>query len=165
MLDLPANFIAMNSATDDRSEQALVWLDRVADLLDNRFRFPGTQFRFGIDALIGLVPYAGDIVTFCISGFLIIAMARYGASGKSLLKMVGNIWLDGVVGTVPLIGDLFDFRYRANMRNVNLMREHFGEGKHRGSAWGIIFLIVLTLLLMITLSVYVIYRIGYWIIS
>lgn len=155
----------MESTTDERSEKALIWLDRVADLLDNRFRIPGTQVRFGIDSLVGLVPYVGDVATFFVSGFLVIVMARFGASGKSLLKMIGNIWLDGVVGTIPILGDIFDFRYRANMRNVNLMREHFGEGKHGGSAWGIVILLILTLFLLVALSVYVIYRVGYWIVT
>lgn len=153
------------SSQENHSEDALLWLDRTAQLLDNRFRIPGTQIRFGVDSLIGLVPYAGDVITFIISGFLVIAMVRFGAHGKALLKMIGNIWIDGMVGTIPLLGDIFDVRYRANLRNVELMREHFAEGKHRGSAWPIIMAIVCILLLMIVLSIYVVYRVFYWIIS
>ena len=153
------------SSQENQSEKALLWLDKTAQLLDNRFRIPGTQIRFGIDSLVGLVPYAGDVITFFISGFLVIAMVRYGAHGKALFKMIGNIWIDGMVGTIPLLGDIFDFRYRANLRNVDLMREHFGEGKHRGSAWPIIMVIVLILLSMVVLSIYVVYRIAYWIVT
>ena len=153
------------SSQENHSEEALLWLDRTAQLLDNRFRIPGTQIRFGIDSLVGLVPYAGDVITFFISGFLVIAMVRFGAHGKALFKMIGNIWVDGMVGTIPLLGDIFDFRYRANIRNVELMREHFAEGRHRGSAWPIIMAIVLILLLLVVLSIYVVYRVFYWIVT
>lgn len=153
------------SSQENNSQEALLWLDRTAQLLDNRFRIPGTHIRFGIDSIVGLVPYVGDVITFFISGFLVIAMVRFGAHGKALFKMIGNIWIDGMVGTIPLLGDIFDFRYRANLRNVDLMREHFSEGKHRGSAWPIIMGIVFLLLLMVVLSIYVVYRVFYWIIT
>ena len=74
------------------------WMDHLADLLDNKFRIPGTDIRFGVDFIIGLVPYAGDVISFGISGLLVLAMSRRGASGMVLVKMIGNILLDGVVG-------------------------------------------------------------------
>jgi len=147
------------------SPKSLVWLDRSAEFLDNRFRIPGTNIRFGLDALIGIFPYAGDVITFLVSGFLVIIMARYGISGKLVMKMLGNIWIDGMFGTVPILGDLFDLRYRANLKNVNLVREYIAEGKHRGSAWGIVLLILLLIALMIALSVIVMWRIGRFIFS
>jgi hypothetical protein len=141
------------------ADNELRWLDTTAQLLDNRFRIPGTNIRFGFDFLIGIIPYIGDVVSFAISGMLLIMMARKGASGMVLLKMIGNVWLDGMIGTIPLLGDIFDLRYRANVRNLNLLREHYGEGKHSGSAWWVILLILLVLFLMIALSIYVIWRI------
>lgn len=147
------------------SPKSLVWLDRSAEFLDNRFRIPGTNIRFGLDALIGIFPYAGDVITFLVSGFLVIIMARYGISGKLVMKILGNIWIDGMFGTVPILGDLFDLRYRANLKNVNLVREYIAEGKHRGSAWGIVLLILLLIALMIALSVIVMWRIGRFIFS
>ena len=146
-------------------DKALQRLDQVAQLLDNRFRIPGTQMRFGVDSLVGLIPYAGDVITFLISGLLIMIMARYGAGGKLALKMMGNIWLDGVVGTIPILGDLFDFRYRANLRNVQLLKEHYQEGKHAGSAWGILLMLLFVLLVLILLSVIIMWKVLAWIFS
>lgn len=137
-------------------------LDLATDFLDDRFRIPGTNIRFGADFLIGLVPYAGDIISFVISGILIIAMARKGASGMVIVKMLGNVWIDGMVGTVPIIGDIFDLRYRANRRNLNLLKEHYEEDRHKGSAWGIIIFILFALFVMVLLSVYVVYKLFQW---
>jgi hypothetical protein len=143
----------------------LQFLDKLADFLDNRFRIPFTRIRFGMDALIGLVPYVGDVFTFLVSGILVVVLVRKGASGMLGVKMVGNILLDGVVGSVPLLGDLFDIRYKANYRNVQLMKEHYAQGKHGGSAWWVIFLILGALLLMLFLSIYVVGKLLWWIFS
>ena len=143
----------------------LIWLDRTADLLDNQFRLPGTSFRFGVDALIGLIPYVGDIMTIVIGGGMIITMYRKGASGKLVLKMLSNVGLDALVGTIPILGDIFDFRYRSHRRNVNLMKEHYEEGKHRGSAWGMILLILGFLILLFVLVFYGVGLLLNWIVS
>ncbi len=143
--------------------KSLLYLDRTAEFLDNKFRIPGTQIRFGLDAVIGLFPYVGDVVTFLISGFLVIVMSRYGISGKLILRMLSNIWIDGMFGTVPLVGDLFDFRYRANLKNVHLVKEFITEGRHKGSAWGIIFMILLIIALMISLSIFAMWKVSQWI--
>jgi len=137
----------------------LAWLDNVAEFLDDRFRIPGTQFRFGLDALLGLVPYVGDVITFVISGFLITVMAKRGASGRLLILMLGNLFIDSAFGTIPLIGDLFDWRYRANKKNVRLLLAHYEEGRHRGSAWPVIGLIIFALLGLLILSFWVVGRI------
>jgi hypothetical protein len=137
----------------------LKWIDTVSDLLDTRYRVPGTNIRFGADFLLGLIPAAGDAVTFGISGILVLTMARKGASGMVLFKMIGNIVLDVVVGSIPIVGDLFDLGYKANRRNLHLMEEHYREGKHQGSAWGPVILIALVLLGLLSFSVFVIWRI------
>ncbi|MEO1262224.1 MAG: DUF4112 domain-containing protein [Bacteroidota bacterium] len=124
-------------------------LDRASDLLDSRFRIPGTDIRFGVDFLIGLVPYAGDLISFGFSGLLVIAMARHGASGMVILKMLWNVLLDTVVGSIPIIGDLFDLQYKANRRNYILLSEHYGEGEHQGSAWPAVLAVVGALLLLL----------------
>ena len=89
-------------------------------------------------------------------------MARHGISGKLVLKMIGNIWIDGAVGTVPLLGDIFDFRYKANRRNVELVKEHFTEGRHRGSALWIILLILFMIFLLLALSVFALWWVSRW---
>lgn len=137
----------------------LKWLDTVSDLLDTRYRIPGTNIRFGADFLLGLIPGAGDALTFGISGLLVLVMARKGASGMVLFKMIGNIVLDVIVGAVPILGDLFDLGYKANRRNLHLMEEHYKEGKHQGSAWGPVLLVALVLLGLFVLSIFVIWRI------
>lgn len=144
--------------TPIHTTRSLLWLDRSAEILDNKFRIPGTKIRFGIDALIGLFPYVGDVLTFLVSGFLVLIMTRYGISGKLVLKMLGNIWIDGMFGTVPIVGDIFDVRHRANLKNVRLVKQYIAEGKHKGSAWGIILLVLFFLFLMIALSVFVIWK-------
>ena len=135
-------------------------LDVIADLLDSRFRIPGTDIRFGLDFLVGLVPYAGDLLSFGMSGGLIIAMAKNGASGVVLIKMLWNIFLDTTVGSIPIIGDLFDLRYKANRRNFNLLKEHYDEGKHTGSAWPAIILVGLVLIAMFVLLIWLLWKIA-----
>ncbi len=110
-------------------EQRLLRLDALANLLDTAFIVPGTNIRFGIDALIGLVPGIGDIVTTAISLFIVREAHALGASRIVVARMLGNVALDGVVGAVPLFGDLFDVAWRANRRNVALLRQHLD--RHR----------------------------------
>lgn len=110
-------------------------VESVTSLLDTRFRIPGTNLRFGADFLLGLVPGAGDALSLGISGLLILAMARHGASGGLIVKMLGNVLLDAIVGSIPIFGNVFDLFYKANVRNLQLMREYHVQQKHRGPAW------------------------------
>ncbi|MCC6459678.1 MAG: DUF4112 domain-containing protein [Saprospiraceae bacterium] len=105
----------------------LARLDTLASVLDNRFRIPGTQIRFGLDGLIGLVPYLGDVAGFAVSGVLFSVMLRRGASAFILLRMMSNFMVDALVGTIPLLGDLFDFGFKANRRNVDLLKQYYAE--------------------------------------
>ena len=117
------------------TEQApdIARLDTLATLMDNRFRIPGTQVRFGLDALIGLVPYLGDIAGFAVSGVLFSVMLRRGASPLILLRMMGNFAVDAVVGAIPLFGDIFDFGYKANRRNVDLLKKYYADDSPKPS--------------------------------
>lgn len=137
----------------------LKWLDNVSDFLDSRYRIPGTNIRFGADFLVGLIPVAGDVITFGLSGLLVIVMVRKGASGMVVIKMMGNILLDVLFGAIPVLGDLFDLSYRANRRNLHLLEEHYQEGKHQGSAWGPIIMVVLLLAGLFALSLFLIWSI------
>lgn len=135
----------MQTTENIRRIPELEWVDRVSRLLDSQFKVPGTNFRFGIDPLIGLIPIVGDLSSFAISGSLLIVMARHGASRKLLLLMTGNIVLDAILGSIPFIGEIFDFTFKANQRNINLLKKHYHEGKNQGSGIGIIIAIVLGL--------------------
>jgi hypothetical protein len=145
------------------TQRALRDMEFLARLMDSRFRIPGTDIRFGLDALIGLIPGAGDLSTFAVSGYMLLIMARNGASGYVLARMTFNILVDVIIGSIPLLGDLFDFVFKANMRNMRLMQQHYREGRHRGSAWKVIIPILIILFIIIVGLVWGIYRLIAWI--
>jgi hypothetical protein len=103
-------------------EQRLARLEAIAKLLDVAFIVPGTNIRYGIDGLIGLVPVIGDIVTTAISLWLVREARALGAPWHITTRMLGNVALDGLVGVVPLVGDAFDVMFRANVRNVRMLQ-------------------------------------------
>ena len=145
-----------------KEQHQLIWLDWVSDFMDSKFRIPFTNIRFGADALMGLFPYAGDIIGFAISSILIITMVHHGASGKDIFKMLGNIILDTLVGAIPLLGDLFDLTFKANRRNFNLLKEHYQEGKHQGNAWWVILLIFGVLIGLLVLVFFISVKVVQW---
>ncbi len=97
-------------------------LDRLAWLLDDLFRIPGLRWRVGLDALIGLVPGIGDTVTTAVSLYVLAAAVRYRVPRITVLRMALNLAIDHAVGAVPVVGDLFDVWWKANQRNVALLR-------------------------------------------
>jgi hypothetical protein len=102
-------------------------LDRLAYWLDDRFRVPGTGFRVGLDGLVGLIPGVGDVATNAITAYIVYRAWRLGIPKSVLLRMLGNLGIDTVVGIVPVAGDLLDLGFKANRRNVRLLREHLSE--------------------------------------
>jgi len=103
-------------------EQRMARLDALAKLLDVAFILPGTKIRYGIDGLIGLIPVVGDLITTAISLWLVREARALGAPWHVTARMLGNVALDGVVGLVPIAGDAFDVMFRANIRNMRLLR-------------------------------------------
>jgi hypothetical protein len=103
-------------------EQRIARIEAIAKLLDVAFVLPGTNIRYGIDGLIGLIPIVGDIITTAISLWLVREARALGAPWYITARMLGNVAVDGVVGIVPFAGDAFDVMFRANMRNVRLLR-------------------------------------------
>lgn len=108
-------------------EEELARLDRLALLLDSKWGIPGTRLTFGLDALAGLIPGAGDIATGLVSAHIIREATRLGIPKPLLARMVGNVALDVVVGTVPLLGSVFDLFFKANRRNMRLLRRYLEE--------------------------------------
>ncbi len=102
-------------------------LERLAHWMDGAFRLPGTRWRFGLDGLLGLVPGAGDSLTALVGAYVVLEAYRAGAPASLIARMLGNIGLDWAVGSVPLLGDLFDFAFKAHRRNVDLLRRHLGS--------------------------------------
>ena len=140
------------------THRGLKHIDYLARLMDAQFRVPGTNFRFGLDAIIGLIPGGGDLSTFAVSGYMLWIMAQNGASGYVLARMVLNVLLDTLIGSIPLVGDVFDVFYKSNMRNLQLMQEHYREGRHRGSAWKVIIPVLVMLFLIIVGVIWLTYR-------
>jgi hypothetical protein len=134
--------------------QGLRQLERLSKLMDAQFKVPGTDFRFGLDGLLGLIPGAGDLSTFAVSGYMLWVMAHNGASGYVLARMILNVLVDAIVGAIPFLGDIFDFAFKANMRNMRLMRQHYQEGRHRGSAWKVIVPVLIVLFIIIALLIW-----------
>lgn len=133
-------------ANDAPKDRDLARLDALAQFLDNRFRVPGTNLRFGLDAVIGLVPVAGDVVGLILSSYLFFIMARRGAGPLIMLRMVFNFLADAAVGAIPFLGDLFDFGFKANTRNVVLLKNYYAEGKkHPHIGWSLALFSVLFL--------------------
>lgn len=147
------------SPADDR----LVWVERVARLMDSQFRLPGTRFRFGLDPLLGLLPVVGDMSSFAVSIVLVLTMMRHGASGSLVIRMVLNVLLDAVLGAIPIIGNLFDFAYKANDRNVALLRRHYQEGKYQGSGKGLLVVVLIVLAVFFGLVGWGSYELFHWI--
>jgi len=103
-------------------EQRLARLDALAKLMDVAFILPGTNIRYGIDGIIGLIPVVGDILTTAISLWIVREARALGAPWHITARMLGNVALDGLVGAVPAVGDAFDVLFRANMRNMRMLR-------------------------------------------
>ena len=136
-------------------------LESLSHYLDGLFRIPGTGWRFGLDALIGLIPNVGDTLTSFASFYILVAGVRYGVPKITLLRMAFNIGLDYLVGTIPFIGDAFDFVWKANKQNMDLIRAR-ATGKDVATTgdylfvFGIIGLLILILVGSILISLYII---------
>jgi len=132
----------------------LKWVERIAYLFDEQFRIPGTKFKFGIDPIINLLPVAGDAAGFMVGAALVLTMAKHGVSRKVLILMMFNLMLDGLIGSIPFVGQVFDFYYKANTRNIKLLKEHYEEGKHQGRGTGTLVVIFVFLLLFMALVLF-----------
>jgi len=115
--------------SDDGASTLRGWAERLVTLLDDRFRIPGTQIRFGLDPIIGvLFPGIGDAVTGSGSIGLLALAFRRGVPRVILWRMVLNIVIDGIFGSLPIVGDAFDVAFKANRRNFELIRAHESPG-------------------------------------
>lgn len=110
----------LHDAVSDRVRR-IARLRLIARLMDNAIEIPGTGIRFGLDSLIGLIPGAGDAVTAGVSLYIVYEAAKLGATRGQLAMMLGNIAIDTLVGTIPVLGDLFDLTFKANVRNLRMM--------------------------------------------
>ena len=112
---------------------ALTRLEAIARLLDGRWHVPGTGIRFGADAILSLLPAVGPVASTAVSAYLIWEARRLGVSSRMLLRMVGNVGLDALISAVPVAGAVGDVFFRANLRNMALLRRHLEQRGHRRS--------------------------------
>lgn len=144
-------------------------LDDLSRYLDDWIKIPVVGWRFGLDALIGLIPNVGDTLTSLASFYILVAGVRHGVPKITLLRMAFNIGLDYLVGSIPVLGDAFDFFWKSNKQNMDLIRER-ATGNNVGTrgdyvfVFGLIALLILILIGSILVSIYFIGTIfaGIW---
>lgn len=116
-------------ATGPSRADSLARMELLARLLDGAFLIPGTNQRVGFDALIGLIPVVGDAISAALSSYIVWEARQLGLPRWKIARMIGNIAIDTAIGAVPLAGDVFDVFFRANRRNMQIVRDHLAR-KH-----------------------------------
>jgi hypothetical protein len=110
--------------TEEIRLERVVRIRSLARVLDTAVRIPGTDIRFGLDSIIGLIPGLGDVSGAVLSGYIVLASARLGVPPSVVSRMILNVLVDTAIGTVPVIGDVFDVAWGANIRNADLLEKH-----------------------------------------
>ncbi|MGK7389919.1 MAG: DUF4112 domain-containing protein [Candidatus Cyclobacteriaceae bacterium M2_1C_046] len=142
-----------------KGDPDLRYVKYLTRLMDSEFSLPGTKFRFGLDPILGLIPGVGDIASYAVSGLIIFYISRYGASRKVIYMMVGNAALDAVIGSIPLLGHIFDFYYKANERNLRLLQEHYEEGKYQGKGTRFLTVLIIVFIVIFIILILIIWAI------
>ena len=122
---------AFTAAAPIGAAARLARLRRLAWLLDAQFMLPGTRFRFGVNSLFGLAPFAGDVMLGAVSLYLVWEARRLGAPPALLARMLANVAVEVAGGAVPYVGDLFDMAFKANLRNLALLEDWLRVGPNR----------------------------------
>lgn len=133
-------------------------LDQLSTLMDGLFRIPGTGWRIGLDAIVGLIPGVGDFATTAVSFYILAAGVRYRVPKVTLLRMAANVGVDYLFGAIPVVGDLFDAAWKSNQMNVELLKRRASvsveEAAHgRASDWLFLALLALGLLTLLVGSI------------
>jgi len=139
-------------------------LDHLAAVLDDIFHIPGTKIRFGLDPIVGLVPGLGDIISGLLSFLIVFAAWQRGLPRVTIMRMVANIGVDTLTGTIPIVGDLFDMMWKSNRMNYNLLARYRG-GTRKGLVardWLFFLLLVLCAAALIMLPIVVIVAFMHW---
>lgn len=131
-------------------------LRRISKILDNAIAIPGTKFRFGLDPILGLLPGGGDTITGGIAAYIVVEAARMGVPRDILQQMVINILIDSFAGTVPIVGDLFDLGWKANVKNIELLEKHLNVAEltppNRLFIFGLILVLAMIVLVFATIA-------------
>ncbi len=141
-------------------------LTRLSHLLDRAFRVPGTSWRFGLDPLLGLIPGLGDLLGSMVGAYSLVLARQFGAPASVQVRMLMNLAIDGVVGMVPLLGDLFDFAFKAHSRNAALLSQWLQTPQQtRRSSWGVVVAAGILLLALSGASAWLLARTFNWIVG
>jgi len=152
----------MTHSVQTRSDPRVERLRALTRALDDGLRVPGTRYRFGLDPIIGLVPGIGDAIGAIFSVFIVFQAARLGAPKATLFRMMSNIGIDTIVGEIPLLGDLFDFGWKANTKNMALLEQHLQQPVAADRASRQVLVLVAVGLLLILA---VVIALGVWVAS
>jgi hypothetical protein len=147
------------------TKQVAADLERLAWLLDSSIRLPG-GYRIGIDGLIGLIPGIGDAAGALVGMYIVVRASRFGLSRSVLIRMLLNVGLEAVIGSVPIVGDLFDFAFKSNLRNMALLRRYAAEPQRerrvsRALLGGAALFLVLLVIVVVALGV----ALAQWLVS
>jgi len=102
---------------------------KISRLLDSAIGIPGTKIRFGLDPILGLIPGGGDLIGGLISAYMVYLATSFGLKKEEIGKMVGNVALETILGSVPLVGDIFDAYFKANIRNLEILEQHIAQAE------------------------------------
>jgi hypothetical protein len=123
--------LSFDIARPQTRAERIARIDALATLLDSAFVIPGTNVRFGLDSLIGLVPGIGDAITTLMALYIVREARALGAPRLVIARMLLNVAVDGGFGVIPVVGDLFDASFRANRRNIALLQKHLARQSRR----------------------------------
>jgi len=138
-------------------------LKNLENLLDEAFRVPGTQLRFGIDGIIGLVPGFGDVLAGILSAIIPVAAWIRGVPYITLVRMAANLGIAVLIGTIPLFGDIFDIAWKPNRRNYRLLQRHLGEPRrHTWRDWGFLGILLGGLALIFAVPILLVFWFLAW---
>tara|TARA_B100001750_G_scaffold147995_1_gene118399 strand:+ start:215 stop:661 length:447 start_codon:yes stop_codon:yes gene_type:complete len=113
----------MNEERNEIIEERIIRLKRLSERLDETFTVPGTDYKIGIESIIGAIPLVGDLIGGILSTYIMYSGIKMGASPRIIAQMAANIAIDFAIGSIPIVGDLFDFVWKANKKNVKLIEE------------------------------------------
>jgi hypothetical protein len=147
--------VPRRSGIDDES------LEMLANLLDDAFAIPGTNWRFGLDAIVGLVPGIGDLITSAFSFIIVFAAWQRNLPKVTIARMIGNIAVDTLLGSMPIFGDFFDAAWKSNKMNVELLKRATlaqQEGsvvRQQAKDWGALMLLIASALAIVAIPIWV----------
>ena len=141
---------------DEKLPRDLVALRRFAHLMDAAFEVPGTRMRVGLDAVIGLVPGIGDVVGAVMSAWIIVGGVRHRVPARVVLRMILNVAIDLLFGAVPVAGDVFDFLFEENVKNMRLLEKHRDRRRPPRSPSQMAFLAFLVIALIFVMALLIV---------